>query len=337
MSIMTGAMIPEGADAVVPVESTSTGLGSTSTGPEASRATGPGASWVAFERPASPRDNIRDAGADVARGETVLKAGRELSAHDLALAIALGFAEVSVGPAPRVAVISTGDELLDPGQALKPGAIRDSNLPMLSMLLEEAGCEVVSARRAPDDASRVTAEIRGALDAADVVITIGGVSAGDFDPVKLSLDEIGGIELWRVAMKPGQPQAFGSPRGKLFFGVPGNPASVACVFEALVRPALRRLQGHSELDRPRIEVCVGGRIESREGRIDFVRAELERRGDAWWATPAGAQVSGHVSPQSRAHALLIVPAEKPRLSKGEEARAWVLRWPESREPHGPAS
>jgi molybdopterin molybdotransferase len=129
-------------------------------------------------------------------------------------------------------------------------------------------------------------------------------------------------------MRPGQPQAFGSPEGRLFFGLPGNPASVACVFEALVRPALRKMQGFATLDRPRLAVRAAQAIESRAGRTDFVRATLERRGDGWWARAAGAQVSGHLAPQSRAHALLVVPEPAVRLVEGEAAEAILLRWPD---------
>jgi len=132
-----------------------------------------------------------------------------------------------------------------------------------------------------------------------------------------------------VAMKPGRPQAFGTPRGRLYFGLPGNPASVACVFEALVRPALRKLQGFAVLDRPRLPVRAAARIESRAGRVDFVRVTLERRGDAFWATPAGDQTSGHVAPQARAHALLVVPEETAALEEGQAADALLLRWPEA--------
>ena len=129
-------------------------------------------------------------------------------------------------------------------------------------------------------------------------------------------------------MKPGRPQAFGSPGGRLFFGLPGNPASVACVFEALVRPALRKLQGFAQIDRPRVLVHAAQSIPSREGRTDFVRVTLERRGESLWAMPAGDQVSGHLTPQSRAHALMIVPEQGAALAAGEIAEAILLRWPE---------
>lgn len=312
--VMTGAPIPAGADAVVPFEE---GVR------EAADA------GARFSSPARAGAHIRRAGEDITAGEVALAAGRELSAHDLALAASLGFAEVALSPAPRVAVLSTGDELLDPGQPLRPGAIRDSNLPMLATLVAQAGGAITIAERLPDEATRVAERVREAFAVSDVVLTIGGVSAGDFDPVKQALDAIGEIELWRVAMRPGRPQAFGTPRGRLFFGLPGNPASVACVFEALVRPALRQLQGHAALDRPRVPVRAASDVESREGRTDFVRCALEWRLGALWALPAGAQVSGHLTPQSRAHALLVVPESAERLQRGDEAEALLLRMPEA--------
>jgi molybdopterin molybdotransferase len=314
--IMTGAMVPEGADAVIPVEEVEFLPGSA------------GEEQVRVQRPAAPGENIRGMGLDLPAGAMAVEAGRPLTPHDLALLAALGEARVSVGGRARVAVISTGDELLSVEQELTPGAIRDSNLPMLVALLEQCGAQVPWATRVRDDPERVGTQVREALEAADAVLTIGGVSAGDFDPVKLSLAAIPDVELWHVAMRPGRPQAFGTPRGRLFFGLPGNPASVACVFEALVRPALRRLQGCAVLDRPRLAVRAQTDIASRVGRTDFVRVTLEDRQGAWWAAPAGEQVSGHLAPQSRAHALLVIPAAADRLAAGEAAEAWVLRWPD---------
>lgn len=314
--IMTGAMLPDGADAVVPVEEIEFGQGAR------------GDPRVLVARACAAGENVRDAGLDLAAGELAVEAGRALTPHDLGLLAALGVAHPTVGRRPHVALISTGDELLPPEAALRPGAIRDSNLPMLEALVHECGGRVVSAKRVGDDPEVVTDLLRAALGKADVVISIGGVSAGDFDPVKGAIGGLEGVELWRVAMRPGQPQAFGSPEGRLFFGLPGNPASVACVFEALVRPALRKLQGFAALDRPRVEVKAAAAIESREGRTDFVRVTLERRDGAWWASPVGAPVSGHLAPQSRAHALLVVPAPARSVAPGETAQALLLRWPE---------
>ena len=314
--IMTGALLPYGADAVVPVEELTFERGAD------------GLERARVSRAATAGENVRDAGRDLPAGATALEAGRALTPHDLALLAALGEARPMVGGRPRVAVITTGDELLTPDAALRPGAIRDSNLPMLVALLGECGARVVSTRHVADDAGLVGAEVRAGLTQAEAVITIGGVSAGDFDPVKQAIAQIEGVELWLVAMRPGRPQAFGAPGGRLFFGLPGNPASVACVFEALVRPALRKLQGFASLGRPTVTARAAVTIASRAGRTDLVRVTLERRDEAWWATPAGDQVSGHLTPQARAHALLVIPAEAERLAVSEPAQAWVLRWPE---------
>jgi molybdopterin molybdotransferase len=314
--IMTGAQIPEGADAVVPFEQTR-------------RLEGPGATErVRFSHTPRTRENIRRAGEDIAAGEIALEEGRELTPYDLALLAALGIAHLAVGPAPKVAIISTGDELLAVEETLRPGTLRDSNIPLLAALLAEAGCAVFRSKRVGDDSAQVLASVRDALEGADVVITIGGISMGDFDPVKQSVSALGEVEWWRIAMKPGQSQAFGTPRGRLFFALPGNPASVACVFETLVRPALRKLQGFRVLNRPQLEVCVAEPMESRSGRTDFVRAKLERRSDVWWATAAGPQVSGHLTPQSRAHALVVIPENAPALAVGDRTHALLLRWPE---------
>jgi len=314
MRIMTGAMVPDGANAVVPLE-------------DCERIGGSSGERARFIRPARHDENIRPAGRDLRTGEVPLTEGRELSPYDLALLGALGESRIGVGPRPRCAILSTGDELLEIDQALRPGAIRDSNRPMLALLLEECGARVVASARVGDDPAAFARRARELLDQADVLLSIGGVSAGDFDPVKSGLDRLGDVALWRVAMKPGRPQAFGRPGGRLFFGLPGNPASVACVFETLVRPALRRLQGFAELDRPRVPVHAAEAIASRAGRTDFLRVTLERRGESWWAKQAGEQTSGHVAPQSRAHALLVVPEESPGLLAGELAEALLLRRP----------
>ncbi len=317
--VMTGAPMPVGADAVVPIEDVIT-HDDDPTCPEG---------FARFRAPPAAGANVREAGRDVRAGDAALAAGRELSPHDLALLVAMGHGEVEVGSVPKVSVFSTGDELVEAGEALSSGSIRDSNLPMMRALLEEAHCRVIHATRLEDRADRVAQSISWALDESDVVITLGGISMGAFDPVRMSLDRLGGVEWWRVAMKPGQPQAFGAPRGKLFFGLPGNPASVACVFEALVRPALRKLTGHAALDRPRLPVRLAEAVESRAGRTDFVRTTLALSDGSWWATPAGDQTSGHLSPQSRAHALTVIPEAAARLGPGDAAEALILRWPDA--------
>jgi len=318
MRIMTGAMIPAEADAVVPLEDVEAGP---------SPAAPPAPAMARFTRAVGPGANVRDAGRDLAPGDIALEDGRELSPHDLALLASLGIARIPAGPRPRVVVLSTGSELLYVSAPLEPGRIRDSNALMLRALLEECGASLLRSERLPDDAMPVSRAIADAAREADVVISVGGVSVGEFDPVRQAIAGLPWIELWRVAMRPGQPQAFGALEGRLFFGLPGNPASVACVFESLVRPALRRLQGFAQIERPRIEVRAAVAIESRADRTDFVRVTLEWREGACWASPAGDQVSGHLTPQSRAHALVVIPGERERLAPGDIAEALLLRWP----------
>jgi molybdenum cofactor synthesis domain-containing protein len=314
--IMTGAPVPDGADAVVPLEQT--------------RAAAP--DRVRVESEVTRGMNVRRAGRDVERGQSVLEGGRTLSAHDLALLAAIGQAEVEVTRRPRVGLISTGDELLPVESALEPGRIRDSNLLMLAALVRECGAEVVREARVGDQAAGVIAALREAAGRADAVLTIGGVSEGDFDPVRDSLASFPGLELWRVAMRPGRPQASGRIDGKLFHGFPGNPASVAVSFEVLVRPALLRMGGHADVERPRVRAVAAQDIESRAGRTDFVRVTLEPSGDGFRARPAGAQVSGHLAPQSRAHGLLVVPEAAERVEAGTLADVIVWRLPAPAQP-----
>lgn len=314
--IMTGAMLPEGADGIAPFE-------------DVTRVGAGGEERVTLARPVSRGDHVREAGGDVAEGDLVLAEGEQLTAHAIGLLGSLGEAVVRVGPAPRVAVLSTGDELLDLDAALTPGAVRDSNLGLLSALCREAGAEVTIAGRLPDEPARVMQRIEEALALADVTLTIGGVSVGDFDPVQQVVTRHPGISLWSVAMRPGRPQAFGSPApGRLYFGLPGNPASVACVFEALVRPALLQLQGFRAIDRPRVPVRMAAAVASKQGRTDFLRCRLEWHEERLLATLAGAQVSGHQNPQARAHALVLVPESASGLAQGEAAEALLLRLPE---------
>lgn len=314
--IMTGAMLPDGADAIAAFE-------------DVTRSATGAAEHVTFTRAAASGDHVRAAGGDFAQGDLVLAEGESIGPHALGLLGAFGEAVVRVGRSPRVAVLSTGDELLDIDAPLVLGGIRDSNLGMLSALCKESGAEVTIAERLADDPARLAQRLEEAMADADVTLTIGGVSVGDFDPVQQVIAKHPDIGLWRVAMRPGRPQAFGADAaGRLYFGLPGNPASVACVFEALVRPALRRLQGFSALDRPRAPVRMAEPLESRVGRTDFVRCTLDWRDGALWATSAGAQISGHLGPQARAHALVVVAEAAERLEVGAAAEALVLRLPE---------
>lgn len=324
LRIMTGAMMPPGADAVVPVEDTDAPAGASDV---------PAA--VAIHAPARPGANVRDAGSDVAEGALLLDTGRALDPAAVALLAATGHAAVSVHRRPRVAVISTGDELVPPGVALGPAQIHDSNSLALAAQAAEAGAEVRRlgiARDTPDD---VLALVREAVARADVVVLSGGVSVGAHDHVKAAFAAVGSLDVWRVAIKPGRPFAFAratsGDRTVRIFGLPGNPVSVFVTFELFVRPVLRRLAGHlSAFDRPVRIVRLAEPIRGSSGRLTVARVVLApdpERPDGLLARSSGGQDSHMRFSLARANGILFVPPDED-LPAGGEAAAWVLRAPD---------
>jgi molybdopterin molybdotransferase len=314
--IMTGAPLPDGADAVVPVER--------------SRADGEGR--VLLLEPVRAGEHVRPLGEDFAVGERLLRAGDLIDGGAIALLASLGHAVVDVAQRPRVSILSTGDELVAPHEPVGPGQIRDSNRHMIRALARAAGAELGPVWHLLDDAEAFAGAFARVCDRCDVVVSIGGVSAGDFDPVKQALSELPGVELWRVGMRPGQPQAFGVIQGKLFFGLPGNPVSSAVVFEMLVRPALWAMLGREPLERPFVRAVLAERVGSKSGRRDFLRVRLERL-EANEATRAGAshrahltgtQSSGALSSVFKSDGLAIVPEGADALAAG--APVDVLLW-----------
>ncbi len=329
--IMTGAVIPAGADAVVPIERTSAWRTSNAAedpdgvlgGPIAD----PGDTVVIFA-PVRPGENVRPAGEDFAVGERLIESGAVVDAGVIAVMAALGHPTADVAIVPRVAILSTGNELIGPGTEIKPGQVRDSNLHMMRALVRAAGAEPGPTWHLADDPTAVGAAIERVKDHCDVIISIGGVSAGDFDPVKQALADLPTVELWRVGMRPGQPQAFGVLEGgKLFFGLPGNPVSSAIVFEMLVRPAIWRMLGRSSLDRPFVRAVMGEAVGSKLGRRDFLRVRLEalsaedtaRLGAPYRAWLTGTQSSGAVSSVLKATGLAVVEPDRDQLATGAHA------------------
>lgn len=274
--IMTGAMVPHGADAVVMVERTRV----------------EGETVYVADR-AERNQHIRPAGEDVRAGETVLRRGQSLRPAEMATLAALNVAEPLVYRRPRVVVISTGDELTPLGEPLQPGKIRDSNRYGLYGQVLEAGAEPIDLGIAPDDPDVVESRLREGLAHADALVTSGGVSVGDYDVVKDVLLRMGEIRFWRVAMKPGKPQAFGYALGKPVFALPGNPVSSMVVFELFVRPALRKMGGHSDLFRPRRRALMAESVEpDSTGRVHYVRVVLAEERGGLVARLTGSQGSG---------------------------------------------
>ena len=287
--IMTGAPVPDGADAVAPVEWV-----------EAD-----GAGWVRLGRAPTPGQHIRRAGEDVRPGDEMVARGTLVTPPVVGMAAALGYPTLAVSVPPRVAVVATGDELVDAGAVPGPGQIRDSNGPALAAQAAQAGGSVLGPRRARDEKDVARATFEHALEA-DVLLVSGGVSVGDYDIVK---DVLGGLgvewRFWKVRQRPGKPLAFGVRGGMLVFGLPGNPVSSAVCFEQYVRPALASLLGRHTVLRPRLPAVLAEPIPKAAGLHHFVRSIFEYGGDGRLRVrPTGPQGSGLYSSMLRADGLI---------------------------------
>ena len=312
--IMTGAPMPPGADAVIMREETREG-----------------ADFVEILAPVRLGQNIRRAGSDVRCGETVLRAGSVVRAAEWGMLASLNHAEVPVFRRPRVTILTTGDELVPLSEPLGPGQIRDSNSFALRALAQATGAEARSSHIG-DDPREFENALREAAQHCDAIITSGGVSAGDFDPVRDVLLASATVHFWKIAMKPGKPVMFATleSAGRVIpiFGLPGNPVSVMVAFEQFVRPALLKMQGRRALRRVELQAKLDAPLNSPDGKVEFVRAFVTPDGDGWNARATGDQGSGRLSTMTRANALLLVPANTTRLESGQNLVAQMTDWPE---------
>jgi molybdenum cofactor synthesis domain-containing protein len=316
--IMTGAPLPAGADAVIPVEWTD---GGTAT--------------VRITRPAPPGHHIRRAGEDVPAGKVVVEAGTRLCAAQLGMIAAVGRGRVSVRPRPRVVVLSTGTELREPGSELAPGQIWDSNSFMLTAAVIEAGAKGYREASLGDDPSTVRESIEDQLGRADAIITSGGVSMGARDVVKEVFTAHGAglanpgdretVVFNKVAMRPGKPQGFGLLHGKPIFTLPGNPVSAYVSFQLFVRPALRAMQGLPPDPLPTEGAVLTEDVKSPAGLRHFVRGRLSRRQGALSVTPAEGQGSHQLWSLSSADALIVIPEDAEEVPAGTHVD--VMRLP----------
>ncbi len=313
--IMTGAPMPAGADAVIPVESTDFQERQPGT---------PAPPIVQVYSTLKAGDYVRARGGDVRAGQPVLASGHELRAQDLGLLAMLGIAEVQVFRKPRVALLSSGDELVPVEAPLRPGKIRDSNTYTLSALLEQAGSQVVRLGIAADNRQEVQALVSGAAQQqVDLILSSAGVSVGAFDFIKDVIASRGNLDFWRVNMRPGKPLAVGEYQGIPFIGLPGNPVSAFVGFEVFVRPALQRLSGRKQVRRPRLQARLAEAIQS-DGRESYLRASIQEEQGELVARLSGHQGSGNLLSIVGANALLIVPAGVKSLAAGVEVDAWLL-------------
>ncbi len=316
--ITTGAMLPRGADTVVPVEDTDDGARGASALLES----------VAIYRAFARGAHVRAVGTDVRRGEQVLSAGALIRPSEIALMSAVGHSRVKVYRRPRVAILATGDELVAPDQLPGPGQIRNVNEFSTAALVLRYGGVPLLLGIAHDRPEEVAAKLEEAIgQGADLIVASAGVSVGAYDVVKDAVKAHGSIDLWRVRMRPGKPVAFGAYRQVPFFGLPGNPVSAMMTFEQFVRPALRLMGGFTRWKKPTVSVTLLEAIES-DGRETYARAWVERREGQWQARLSGGQGSNMLHSLARANALVIVPDGITRLDAGAPAQAQMLDWPE---------
>ncbi|HEX6853347.1 MAG TPA: gephyrin-like molybdotransferase Glp [Candidatus Polarisedimenticolaceae bacterium] len=311
--IFTGGVVPEGADAVVMVELT-----------EEDRGTG---TLLVREAP-SAGQNIRRRGEDVRAGERILRAGCVVGPAEVAALASVGAARVRVHRAPTVAILSTGDELVEAGETPEPHQIRNSNAPMLAARLRAMAIEPVPLGNAGDSPDALDAKLARGLDH-DLLLVTGGVSVGDYDLVARRLEAAGATTLFHgVAMKPGKPILAARSSGGIVVGLPGNPLSAFTGFEVLVAPALRRMAGATATDGLEVRAILRERLRRRPGRLTYALARLVFEGGRAYADPVKSMSSGDVVSLSRANAFLIVPGAKDALEAGVEVDA--LLWGEFR-------
>lgn len=306
--IMTGAPMPQGANAVVQSELASEADGKV----------------LIFEA-AKPGLNVRRAAEDIAVGDRVLAAGAELGPAEIGVLASLGLPTLKVYRRPRVAVLSTGSELVEVDQPLAPGKIRNSNSYALQAYCQQIGVDVTRLGIAPDDYDSTLRMVEEGLTY-DVLITSGGVSVGEFDFVKNVQDALG-VErrLWGVAMKPGKPLVFGVKGGTLVFGLPGNPVSAMVSFELFVKPALLRLMGHKRVVKPLYKAIVEEDVFSKDGRTYVVRVRAWREDDRWHVSSTGPQGSGILRSMVGANGLIFVPGAPKGVRAGQEVDFLLLR------------
>jgi molybdopterin molybdotransferase len=306
--IDTGAPVPSGADVVVPIEYT--------------EAAG---DRVRVVRPFPEGRNVRPSGEDVKAGEVLVPAGRRLSGAELGLLALSGHPQVLARPRPRVIVLSTGDELVEPWQQPAFGQVRDANAFTIYGGLRDAGAVPYLAGIVRDDPEALKETILSHLVQADAYISSGGVSVGERDVVKRAFYRRGEVDFFRVAMQPGMPQAFGMIESKPYFGLPGNPVSVFVSFEVFVRPAIMKLLGRSDLFRPEVTAKLTTEISGPKDRTQFARVLVRRGRDGWTAESTGGGSSNLVSTVARANGLAMIPAGQETAPAGSEVRVMVFR------------
>jgi len=305
--IMTGAMLPKGADSVVMVEDTKSEN-----------------RCVEIFKEIKKGENVRKTGEDLRKTEKIIGKGALLKAAHIGMLASIGIQKIKVAKMPKVAVLATGDELIDLGKRPSPGKLYSSNTYSLCGQIKASGAIPKELGIAKDDAAELERKVRSGLDC-DIILTSGGVSVGDYDMVKSVLARIGtNIKFWRVAMKPGKPLVFGKIRGIPVFGLPGNPVSSMVSFEIFVRPAILKMLGRKRDYRNEVEAVLEESIAKKKGLKYFLRARTRWEDGSYVTRTTGAQGSGILKSMALANSLIILPEEKEHIKKGEKVTVWFL-------------
>lgn len=311
--IMTGAQVPASASTVIPQEDTEVLAGSPK--------------QIRFQVNAKVGQNIRRQGEELKIGAAVFAVGHRFTPVDIGLLASLGIAEVAVKQQLTIALFSTGDELVQPGQPKRADQIYDSNRFVLHAMIERMGFNVLNLGLIPDNKQEIADAFMTASAKADAIVCSGGVSVGDADYTKQVIDELGAVGFWKVAMKPGKPFAFGKVNGTWFFGLPGNPVSATVTFQQLALPALRRLAGEREYKPMIITAEAGELLKKRPGRADFQRGILRCENGVNRVYSAGAQGSGMLSSLVHGNCLILLSQEQGSVQPGEQVSVEVLTAP----------
>lgn len=311
VKITTGAPIPQGADAIVRVEDTQIC-----------------GEWVCVLQEVEEGQDIRPAGEDIRKGETIIKSNTVIGPPHIGILASLGRSRVKVLSRPKVAIVCTGDELVEIDEPLIRGKIRDSNSYSVAAQVIACGGIPVRLGIARDTAESIGAKLGEALYC-DAIITTAGVSVGEHDLVKTVLERLGAeLKFWRVAQRPGMPLAFWMFQGKPVFGLPGNPGSSMICFEEYVRPTLLKMMGRAKLFRPEVEATLTHEIAKKPGRMHYVRVRVERRDGIYYATSAGSQGSGILKSMALANGLALIPKDASLIKAGEKVKVHLIDMPE---------
>jgi molybdopterin molybdotransferase len=314
--IMTGAPMPQGADAVIPVESTNVSWAAGDNNPLPAK--------VAVARSLKTGDYVRPTGEDIQVGQRILEAGILIRPAEIGVLASLGCPNISVIRQPRVAILSTGDELVGLDEPLTPGKIRDSNSYTLAALVASCHSIPVRIRPARDTLDDVRQRFREALDQSpDIILSSAGVSVGAFDVVRTVIEEMGEVSFWRINLRPGKPLAFGQLDGVPFFGLPGNPVSAMVTFDVFVRPALLKLAHRPDNNTRTVTALLGEELNS-DGRRSYLRVKLTKQNEQWIAHTTGTQSSGALMSMVLADGLMIVPEEVKFLPAGSPLAVRLL-------------